>query len=108
MLTLGFVFLFTYHDGAREFAEKTVWPAIVALVVGFATIIAISCCESVRHTSPHNFIVLAIFTIAEGYIVGVSTLHAKPEVVNPICSPFPNENFNIDGIDFHFFFLANS
>lgn len=84
MFTLGFVFLFTYHDGAREFAMRNVWIAITAIIVGLATIIAISCCESVRHTSPHNFIVLAIFTIAEGYVVGMSTMHAQPEVVNTI------------------------
>lgn len=86
MFTLGFVFLFTYHDGAREFAVQNIWLLLTAVIVGCATILAISCCESVRHTSPHNFIVLAIFTVAEGYVVGMSTLHAQPEVVNLLCT----------------------
>lgn len=86
LMTLGFVFLFTFHGPSRQFAATNMWLAITAIILAFATIIAISCCEGVRRTSPHNFIVLAIFTIAEGYVVGMSTFQAPPEVVSPFCT----------------------
>lgn len=73
------------------------WLAITAIIIGFSTILAISCCESVRHTSPHNLIVLGIFTLAEGYVVGVSTLYADPIIVSftlSVCAMCPNHELN--------------
>lgn len=40
-------------------------------IVTIVVILALSCCESVRRTSPQNFIALFIFTLAESFLVGV-------------------------------------
>lgn len=86
LFTAASVALFTYHDGTREFAQKNLWVFIVALVLMLVTIIMLSCCEGVRRATPHNFIVLSLFTIAEGYLVGMSTMRFQPEIVS--CKPF--------------------
>jgi protein lifeguard len=45
----------------------------VALVLVFVCLIAMACCESVRRTSPMNFIFLGIFTVAQSFLLGVSS-----------------------------------
>lgn len=54
----------------------------MALVVMFVTIITISCCEGIRRQSPHNFIILSLFTLAESYLVALSTLRFSQEDVS--------------------------
>lgn len=55
---------------------------IVALIVVFASLIAMICCENVRRTFPTNFIMLTLFTLAETYLVGASTMRFEPEDVS--------------------------
>lgn len=81
IFTAGAVTLFTYHDGTREFAKNNLWLLIVALIAMLVTIIMLSCCEGVRRATPHNFIVLSLFTLAEGYLVGMSTMRFPAELV---------------------------
>lgn len=83
-VTLGFIFLFGYHDGAREWATNHIEMFWLALILMFVTIIAISCCEGVRRTSPHNFIALSLFTLAESYMVAMSTMRFAREDVRCI------------------------
>lgn len=80
--TLGFIFFFGYHDGARAWATSHIEMFWLALILMFVTVIAISCCEGVRRTSPHNFIALSLFTLAESYMVAMSTLRFAREDVS--------------------------
>lgn len=84
LATFGAVTLFTYHQGTRKFATNpdNIWVLIVAIVVMLAGVIAISCCEGVRRTSPHNFIILSLFTLAECYLVGASTIRFDDVIVS--------------------------
>lgn len=43
----------------------------VSLGVLLVTMITLACCEGVRRKAPMNFIVLAIFTLAESFMLGV-------------------------------------
>jgi len=81
MVTLAFIFLIAYEDNTRLFVKSTPVLLIVALVVVFAALIAMICCENVRRTAPTNFIMLTIFTLAETYLVGASTMRFAPQDV---------------------------
>lgn len=89
-VTLGFIFFFGYHEGARMWAQQHMEMFWVALILMFVTIISLSCCEGVRRTSPHNFIALSLFTLAESYLIAMSTMRfAKDDVC-------PSENISLD------------
>merc|ERR1719392_30325 len=45
----------------------------VALVIMLVSIITLACCEGVRRKTPHNFIFLGLFTLAEGFMLGAVT-----------------------------------
>jgi len=81
LVTLGVVFLFSYHQGTREFAFRHTEMFWVALILMLVTVIALSCCEGVRRTAPHNFIALGLFTLAESYLVGMSTIRFEADLV---------------------------
>lgn len=83
-VTLGFIFLFGYHEGTREWAIQHMEMFWVAFALMFITIITLSCCEGVRRTSPHNFIALSLFTLAESYLVAMSTMRFSRDDVNVI------------------------
>jgi len=81
MVTLAFIFLIAYEHNTRLFVRNSPVLLIVALVVVFAALISMICCENVRRTAPTNFIMLTIFTLAETYLVGASTMRFAPEDV---------------------------
>lgn len=54
------------------------WVAFAVLLV---TMISMACCESVRRTSPTNFIFLGIFTLAESFTLGMMTSRVPAETV---------------------------
>lgn len=82
------VWLFTSHQPTREFAMQNMWLLIVAIIVMFVTIIMISCCEGVRRATPHNFIVLGLFTLAEGFVVAFGTMRFEAEIVRSLPPSF--------------------
>merc|ERR1719414_663257 len=45
----------------------------IALVIMLVSIISLACCEGVRRKTPHNFIFLGLFTLAEGFMLGAVT-----------------------------------
>lgn len=81
-VTVGFIVFFGYHEGAKEWARSHMEFFWLALILVLATIITISCCEGVRRKSPHNFIVLSLFTLGESYLVALSTLRFDHEDVS--------------------------
>jgi len=81
LVTLAFIFLVKYEKNTEALVQGNMFLLIVALVVVFGALIAMICVESVRRTSPTNIIVLSIFTLAETYLVGASTMRFDPEDV---------------------------
>lgn len=52
--------------------------SILAIIITFGTLIALSCCENLRRKSPTNFILLFIFTIAESFLLAVTVSRYYP------------------------------
>lgn len=73
--------LFTYNDSAQRFVRQRTELWIIAIIVTFGIIIAMACSESLRRTAPTNFIMLALFTISQSWLVGLAVTQYKSEEV---------------------------
>ena len=54
---------------------------ILAMVIMFVSLITLACCEGVRRKTPHNFIFLGLFTLAEGFMLGTVTARYRADEV---------------------------
>lgn len=73
-ITMAFISLFVYHEPAKLWTLQNPWVAITAFVVMFAVLIVMACCGDIRRKTPHNFIFLALFTVAQGLMLGIVTI----------------------------------
>lgn len=53
----------------------------IAMLVLLVTIVAMACFESVRRTSPTNFICLGLFTLAQAFMLGTVASLIEPDTV---------------------------
>ncbi|XP_046846013.1 protein lifeguard 1-like [Xenia sp. Carnegie-2017] len=70
MVTVAFIAFFLYCKPVQEFSEEHVGLFIAAAVMSFVLIIALACCENLRRKYPHNVILLSLFTLCEGFLLG--------------------------------------
>lgn len=57
------------------------WVGTIAFVTMFVVLIIMACCGEMRRKTPHNFIFLAMFTAAQGLMLGiVATAYDSNEV----------------------------
>lgn len=70
-VSLGIIALFVYHEPTKVFVRQHPELMWISLAVLLVTMISLACCEGVRRKSPLNLIVLAIFTLAESFMLGV-------------------------------------
>ena len=81
LVSFAFVAMSSYHDGTRQFIHQSPGLLMVSMVVMIVTLIALSCCENLRRKSPHNIILLSLFTLSESFLLGVTAATTKPEIV---------------------------
>jgi len=65
--------MFFFWEGLRLYAFRNQWMFWVALAITFVCLITLACCTNVRRTFPMNVIFLGIFTVCEGFLLGVTT-----------------------------------
>jgi protein lifeguard len=80
-ITIAFIALFSFHQQTKLWIFHNVWLFWVALVILIVTMIALACFESVRRTSPMNFVFLGIFTVAEAFLLGISAATYDTDLV---------------------------
>uniref|UniRef100_A0AAR5PNN6 Uncharacterized protein n=1 Tax=Dendroctonus ponderosae TaxID=77166 RepID=A0AAR5PNN6_DENPD len=80
-ITMGFIALLCYEPKTKAFVHNTPSLFIVALVVMIVAMITLACCGEVRRKAPINYVMLFIFTIAEGFLLGVSASTYKQDAV---------------------------
>lgn len=78
---LCFAISFTYIHQIRELVDRNRWTIFIGLFVGLVAFGSMAAWRIVRHTSPLNYILLSIFTISEGFLVGMSTLFIPSALV---------------------------
>jgi len=77
IVTMAIIGIFTI-ESVQRFTAANSWLWILALVIMVVSLITLACCDSVRRKTPHNFIFLGLFTLAEGFMLG--TITARYEV----------------------------
>lgn len=72
-LTFGVIALFVFHAPTRQWSQNNSWLWWVAFIVMIVCMISMACCESVRRTTPTNYIFLGIFTASMSFMLGLVT-----------------------------------
>lgn len=80
-ITMAFIALLCYEPNTKRFVQQTPSLFIVALIIMIVAMITLACCGEIRRKAPINFIMLFIFTIAEGFLLGVSASTYKQDAV---------------------------
>lgn len=75
--------------GVRHFAACNLWMTAIAVIVGLAALASVGLWKRVRRKLPHKIVALSLLTIAEGYVVAMSTLIVPYELVIPLPSTTP-------------------
>ncbi|CAG9561457.1 unnamed protein product [Danaus chrysippus] len=81
LVTMAFITLFVYHAPTKLWVQKNPFMFWIAFAVVLVCLIAMACCPSVRRTAPMNFIFLSIFTVAESFLLGVTSSMYQSEAV---------------------------
>ncbi|KAK7092971.1 protein lifeguard 1-like [Littorina saxatilis] len=82
LITAVMIALFIYVEPIKEYSVRNPWLYIVAMVATFAILLVLACCPNVRRNYPSNLILLGLFTVFEGFLLGtVSSHYEKDEVL---------------------------
>lgn len=81
LLTFGFICVFKFHEPTKMWAVHNLWAFWVAFGILFITMLSMACCETVRRTAPTNFIFLGLFTLAQGFLLGMTTIRFSTDEV---------------------------
>ncbi|XP_054169189.1 protein lifeguard 1-like isoform X2 [Oppia nitens] len=71
IISLGFICVFAIPEGMRQWSHQNLWVVWVAFGVTLVTMMVLACCGELRRQTPHNYIALMIFTVAESFLLGV-------------------------------------
>ncbi|XP_055607040.1 protein lifeguard 1-like [Uranotaenia lowii] len=80
-ITMAFISLFVYHEPAKLWTLQNTWVVTVAFITMFAVLIVMACCGEIRRKTPHNFIFLGLFTVAQGLMLGIVTIRYEANEV---------------------------
>ena len=70
-VTFGLTLLFVLNQTIREFVQHSPGMLWTAIIMSFVFLFALVCCHSIAKTKPWNYIFLSLFTLSEGYMIGV-------------------------------------
>jgi len=81
-ITVGFIAVFLYVPEVKRFAAENTWLLWVAMAMTFVLLIVLACCNDFRRRWPLNIILLLLFTLCEGFLLGaVSTAYRTDDVL---------------------------
>lgn len=84
-ITLGFVALFTFHQGALAYAYSNQWMLNLAMISTLVLTLIMSFSQTARRQAPMNMVLLSLYTICQGFLVGImSSFYQVDEVVYAI------------------------
>ena len=81
IFTAGLVTLACFHDPFARFMHENKWLFWVCFAVSIILMYVLACVRTAARKVPINFILLAIFTFAQGYIVAFTTTMYDPTTV---------------------------
>uniref|UniRef100_A0A1A9WXY7 Uncharacterized protein n=1 Tax=Glossina brevipalpis TaxID=37001 RepID=A0A1A9WXY7_9MUSC len=82
LLTSGIVAIFVCIDAVAFYVHENYYLKWIALGLEIVLILVLICCESIRRSTPTNYICLLLFTFCNGFLMGVmASLYAPDEVL---------------------------
>ena len=69
-VTMGFIGFF-FIPSVAKFSRETPSLLYVAMAFSLILMIALVCVPSIRRKTPHNMIFLGLFTLCEGWLIGM-------------------------------------
>jgi len=70
LATTGIIALFTLNESVKGFVRQNAGLMIGSYVIAIVLLFAMACCENLRRKSPHNLILLGLFTLTYGVVIG--------------------------------------
>ena len=71
LITLAIMALCMFEESMYRIARESPEMLIAACVVNIVLVLILACCGKLRRKTPWNFILLFLFTITEGFMLGV-------------------------------------
>lgn len=81
LVTLSFIALVFYHAPTRQYIAEHPMIFILALVAFLVSMCGLACCGDVRRKAPMNYILLAVFTLAESFLLAITASRYRSEEV---------------------------
>ncbi|XP_058463789.1 protein lifeguard 1-like [Malaya genurostris] len=81
VITMAFMSLFVYSEPAKLWTINNPWVGMISLLTMFTVLIIMACCGEMRRKTPHNFIFLGLFTVAQGLMLGIFTIRYEANEV---------------------------
>ena len=70
-----------WQNPVKNYVRTNIWVYYTGLGVSLAALFAIICCQKNARTFPRNYILLALFTLAESVMIGVISSYYDADVV---------------------------
>lgn len=70
LATTAMCALFMMSSGLQAYLVQNPWPLFVSIGISFGTLIAMMCNPNLARSYPHNYTLLAVFTLAEAVSIG--------------------------------------
>ncbi|KAK6181690.1 hypothetical protein SNE40_009497 [Patella caerulea] len=81
IVTMCIMSLFLFVEPIKIYSVHNPWIWYLAIVLTFVSLIALACCPNVRRQYPLNMILLSVFTICEGVLLGAVASHYQQDAV---------------------------
>lgn len=81
VLTFGLCAAFTYEDSLFEYVQDNTWIFYGSFVGSFVTLFSLVCCIQNARTYPTNYMLLGLFTLFEGVLLGCVSAQYDPDIV---------------------------
>lgn len=75
---------FLYHQPTRMYVMQHSYMYILGFISLFVVMIVLACCGEIRRRAPINFILLGLFTLIEGFMMGCITVAYSASEVRTI------------------------
>ncbi|XP_048416075.1 protein lifeguard 1 [Stegostoma tigrinum] len=81
LITIGIICMFLYWRTLNVWVNQTYWFTYALFPAIFILIIILSCCDGVRRKAPWNIMLLLLFTILEGLLLGAVSVFYGADAV---------------------------
>ncbi|XP_049777973.1 protein lifeguard 1-like [Schistocerca cancellata] len=81
VVTASFIATFVYVEEIKGFVQQNPVFFPVTFIIMFVMLILMSCCTELRRRTPVNYILLALFTVAESLLLGCVAMKYDPVAV---------------------------